>query len=529
MEKKLTRKDFLRVGGALGAAGAFGGVLGETALAQAGGTSERPPNIVMILSDDQDDVDSLGVMPNVRRLLQDQGVRFTNSCTSFPLCSPSRAALLSGQYGHNNGVLNNNATNRFHEDEALPVWLQRAGYETAHIGKYLNSYNRADPLRTPPGWTEWYGSVDPSTYKMWGYTLNENGALKTYGQADVEDPDLYQTDVFAGKAVDYIGRKAAGEKPFFLSFAPLAPHREIVANRELLAERNPRPAPRHRGTFEGAEVPRPPSFDEEDVTDKPAFVRREPRLDEATIAQINRDYRSRLESLLSLDEAVGEIVGALEREGVLENTLIIYAGDNGWMHGQHRIPERKQVVYEESIRVPFIMRGPGIPRGERRKQLIVNADWAPTILDAAGAEAGVTVDGTSLLPFARTGRRKPREILLQTGARIDESAGTTDPYAGVRTEDMKYVEYTTGDFELYDLKFDPYELNSLHDDPDYAEVRQYLAGRLEELRDCSGDSCRTSLNSGTKRTGSNGTQALQDRLGPARRNATVTTPESVGS
>ncbi|MCG5217446.1 sulfatase family protein [Streptosporangium soli] len=409
---------------------------------------------------------------------------------SYSLCCPSRATFLTGQYAHNHGVLGNQPPDGGYEglpaEETLPVWLSRAGYDTAHIGKFLNGYGRARPTEIPPGWTDWQGSVDPSTYRMWGYTLNENGVLRTYGTADVEDPALYQTDVYARKAVDYIKRKAPADKPFFLSFAPLAPHGEGAAAGADLSQRNPRPAPRHRGDLEGVTLPKPPSYDEADVSDKPAAVRNRPRITPANEQRIE-DVRlkGRLESLLSVDDAVADIVAALRTSGELDGTLIVFTSDNGWMQGEHRIQSGKVVPYEESIRVPLIIRGPGLPAGRHVGTIAANIDLAPTILDAADATAGVPLDGRSLLPIAGDTASFARGIVIETGPK---QSGNW--YIGLRAPRWKYVEHSTGERELYDLQQDPHELTSVHADPRYASTRQAIAGQLSALRACVGAACR---------------------------------------
>ncbi|GAA4192780.1 sulfatase [Streptosporangium oxazolinicum] len=453
------------------------------------GALAAKPNVVVIMVDDMN-VSALRHLPNVRSLLATPGTTFDNSVVSYSLCCPSRSTFLTGQYAHNHGVLGNQPPDGGYEKlpaaETLPVWLRRAGYATAHIGKFLNGYGTARPTEIPPGWAEWYGSTDPSTYRMWGYTLNENGVLRTYGTANVEDPALYQTDVYARKAVDYIGRKAPAAEPFFLSFAPLAPHGEGAANGSDLSQRNPRPAPRHRGTLENVTLPKPPSYDEADVSDKPAAIRDRPRITPANENKIE-DVRlkGRLESLLAVDDAVADIVAALQASGELANTLIVFTSDNGWMQGEHRIQSGKTVPYEESIRVPLIIRGPGLPAGKHVSTIAANIDLAPTILDAADATAGVTVDGRSLLPIAVDTASPARGIVIETGPK---QSGRW--YAGLRAPRWKYVEHSTGERELYDLQQDPYELVSVHNDPRYATTRQALANRLATLRTCAGDVCR---------------------------------------
>ncbi|GLW09910.1 sulfatase [Microtetraspora sp. NBRC 13810] len=456
--------------------------------APAAGAPAAKPNVVVIMVDDMN-VSALQYLPKVRSLLAAQGTTFDNSVVSYSLCCPSRSTFLTGQYAHNHGVLGNGLPDGGYEKlpaaETLPVWLSRAGYATAHIGKFLNGYGRERPTEIPPGWAEWYGSVDPSTYRMWNYTLNENGTLRTYGAAGSEDPALYQTDVYARKAVDYIQRKAPAGEPFFLSFAPLAPHGEGAASGGDLSQRNPRPAPRHLGALDDVQLPKPPSYDEADVSDKPPFMRNRPRITPADEERIeNVRLKGRLESLLAVDDAVAAMVNALRASGELADTLIVFTSDNGWMQGEHRIQSGKTVPYEESIRVPLIIRGPGVPAGAHVTTLAANIDLAPTILDAADATAGVTVDGRSLLPIA-TGASFARGIVIETGPR--ESGRW---YAGLRAPRWKYVEHSTGARELYDLQQDPYELTSVHNDPRYATARQALADRLATLRTCAGDACR---------------------------------------
>lgn len=445
------------------------------------------PNIVVIMTDDQD-VASLSVMPKTRQLLADNGTTFTNNFVSFPLCCPSRATYLTGQYPHNHGVVGNGPPDGGYQglrgDQTVPVWLSAAGYHTTHIGKYLNGYGTQDPTEIPPGWQEWHGLVDPSTYRMWGYTLNNNGVPRTYGQQDIEDPALYQTDVLTAFATNYLDRRAPNTEPFLLSFAPLAPHLE-VGWASFNGDRNPRPAPRHRGTFASTPLPRPPSFDEADVSDKPANIRQLPRLDTQAIAGITQDHRSRLESLLAVDDAVAAIVARLASHGELANTLIIFTSDNGWLQGEHRIPMGKVHAYEESSRVPLILRGPGVPVAAN-PAFVSNVDLAATILDAADTTAGIVIDGRSLLSIAQDPTQASgRHLLIETGPKPSGNPW----YAAIRVGRFSYVEHSTGERELYDLQIDPYQLQSRHTDPVYATVRHTLASRLHQLQTCAGPTC----------------------------------------
>lgn len=458
----------------------------ETAASAGSAAAAATPNVVVIMTDDQN-VSSLSVLPKTRQLLAAAGTTFSNNFVSYPLCCPSRATYLTGQYPHNHGVMGNSPPDGGYSmlrgGETVPVWLSRAGYQSAHVGKYLNGYGAQNPREVPPGWGEWHGLVDPTTYRMWGYTINHNGVTRTYGQQDVEDPALYQTDVLSTIATNYIDRTAPSAQPFMLSFAPLAPHSE-VGWASVNGNRNPRPAPRHRGAFNDAALPRPPSFDEADVSDKPAAVRQLPRLDAQAIAGITKDYRSRLESLLAVDDAVAAIVGRLVAHGELANTLIVFTSDNGWLQGEHRIPRGKIFAYEESSRVPLILRGPGIPAGATNPAFVSNVDLAATILDAADAVPGIPIDGRSLIPIAQdppTGRA----VLIETGPKPSGNQW----YAAIRVGRWSYVEHSTGERELYDLETDPYQLRSRHNDPALAPVRTQLATRLHQLQSCSATTC----------------------------------------
>jgi N-acetylglucosamine-6-sulfatase len=422
------------------------------------------PNFVVLMTDDQT-VSDLEVMPRTRRLLADRGVRFASSYVSYPVCCPSRATYLSGQYAHNHHVMGlyppTGGYPRFDRDNALPVWLEDSGYATAHIGKYLNGYGSELPADVPPGWTEWYGAVDKSTYEMWGYTLNENGELHTFGSPFEEDPRLYQTDVFRRRAVSFIRRRSRGRRPFFLSVAFVAPHHEIPFVRSRTGHLV-RPAPRDAGTLAYDPLPESPAFDEASLADKPAFLQRHPRLNRADIAAIAGRRRDRQESLLAVDDAVAAIVAALRRSGELGNTYILFTSDNGYMQGEHDVPSGKMLPYEPSTAVPLLVRGPGIPAHEVSRELVGNLDLAPTILDAAHARPGKVIDGRSLLPFARNPRKRSgRPLLHETGGRRyvltrdEDLGGASDlrrvmSYRAVRTRRWLWVEYREGARELYD-------------------------------------------------------------------------------
>ena len=447
---------------------------------------QQRPNVVVLLTDDQT-IDTLHFMPNVKHLLADQGTTFDRSFVSFSLCCPSRATFFTGQYAHNHGVRANHPPlggyQKLDKHEWLPVWLQRAGYRTIQLGKFLNGYGRDNPTEVPPGWNEWHTSVDPSTYNYYTYTFNENGKLHSYDA--YRDPDLYRTDFEARRARQIINRVAPSPQPFFLMWQFLAPHtggpQEPGDPFDLAT---PAPAPRHRDRFSYLALPKPPSYNERDMSDKPRFIRSRRRISPAKGRSIRELYQQRLESLLAVDEAVASIVDSLQRGGELDNTLIVFTSDNGYLLGEHRVPAGKVLPYEPSIRVPLILRGPGVPRGQHRRQLVVNADLAPTILEAAGAQPGRMQDGRSLFPLLRDPRLEWGRSLL-----IEGGFGGFHRFEGLRTYRYLYVRYREGEQELYDLRHDPHELRSRHRSRRYARVRKLLARRLRRLRRCRGESC----------------------------------------
>jgi N-acetylglucosamine-6-sulfatase len=440
------------------------------------------PNVVIVETDDQRAAD-LVAMPRTRALIGGEGVEFANSFVSLSECCPSRATLLTGQYAHNHGVRSVGAPfggfRRLDAAETLAVWLQRAGYATGMVGKYLNGYGIDDRLVVPPGWTDFQALLGASTYRFYGYLLNAGGTLVL--------PAAYQTDEVTERSLDFI-RRRAGDAPFFLWTNYVAPH--VGSPRDLADPRRVRstvPAPRHQGAFLGTPLPRPPSFNEADVSDKPWRIRSRAPLKQWRIAALAETHRQRLASLLAVDEGVARIVETLRETGELDDTLLVFTSDNGFMAGEHRVAKGKLLPYEPSIRVPLLMRGPGIPRGERREQLVWNGDLAPTVLDAAGASAPFALDGRSLLPFARSAAAgDPRAILLEGPPKRGTNGMLR--FTGVRTGRFKYVEHVFGATELYDLWRDPYELENLAGSA--PGVQRRLARRLERLRACAGAACR---------------------------------------
>jgi arylsulfatase A-like enzyme len=444
------------------------------------------PNFVVVMTDDQD-LASMEVMPTVRRELEARGVEFTNSFVALSECCPSRATFLTGQHAHNHRVETSKPPKggypRLDHANTLPVWLNDSGYRTGQVGRYLNYYGNprvgTDPKEIPPGWDDWHVPVEHTEFQMYDYVLNENGRLVRYS----DSPADYQTDVFADRAVEFIESSAGRPDPFFLWVTPLAPHSEGVLDEVEAPRRNPRPAPRDDGAFESTPVPQPPSFAEADTRDQPEAVREAANLParQGPDPTLEGQYRGRLESLLAVDRMVRDIVAALERTGELEDTYVVFTSDNGYLLGEHR-QVGKHLLFEESIRVPLLVRGPGVEPATRRSEPVQNIDLAPTIVDLAGINAQRRVDGVAL--FGDEAPDRERDLFVA----YPQSALA---YEGVRSADgFTYAEYESGDVELYDVTKDPFQLENVADRAAYADVRERLAARLDELRDCQGDGCR---------------------------------------
>ena len=449
------------------------------------------PNVVVVMTDDQR-IGDLSVMHKTRRLLKHGGTTFTNSFVTFSLCCPSRVTLLTGQYAHNHGVVANDPPHggypayrrKVNQKHTLPVYLHRAGYRTGLVGKFLNSYGVANPRQIPRGWDSWQALTMGTEHFMYGYTLNSNGRLRRRDGS----PSDYQTDVLSRRADRFVRQSSHRRRPFFLLFATGAPHEEPEGLVGSHPHRNPRPAPRDLNRFEHKRLPRPPSFNERKIRDKPPFLR-PPRLSTAEKHSLLRLYRSRLESLLAVDDAVKRLVHTLRRTGELRRTVIIFTSDNGYMLGEHR-HRGKELPYEESMRVPLIIRGPAFPKAARRSQLAANIDLAPTIVDLAHAPGRKRMDGISLLRFAGDPTRgRQRDILFE------RSAYEGRRFASVRTPRYVFTRYAHTNrprygSEFYDLKRDPYELRNRAASPAYAQVRKVLLPLLRALRNCRRSGCR---------------------------------------
>ena len=442
--------------------------------------SEARPNILFILTDDLDAA-AIEYMPQVKSLIADRGVSFSNYFVNISLCCPSRASILRGQYAHNTGVFSNNKADGSFiylykqglEKSTIATWLQDKGYRTTFIGKYLNGYPRqASRDYVPFGWDEWYSPINDSGYVGYNYTLNENGSLVSYGT----QPEDYSTDVYTSKAQQFIEQAAKDRQPFFAYISYFAPHQPAIA------------APRHRHLFTQKQAPRTGSFNEADVSDKPEYIQSLPLLDRQEQTTIDRLYQRRLRSLQAVDEGVASLIATLKANNQLDNTYIIFSSDNGFHLGQHRLPPAKETAYEEDIHLPLYVRGAGIAEGKVIDEIVANIDLAPTFAELAGAKTPKFVDGRSLvsLMYSQTVANWRKVFLLEH--RQDNPQALIPDYAGLRTKNCTYVEYED-ERELYNLTQDPQQLENIANSITPESIAKYRQ-HLKELRKCRGKKCR---------------------------------------
>ena len=399
--------------------------------------------------------------PNIDRLAR-EGARFLNAFAATPLCSPSRATILTGQYAHNHGIIDNTARDAAsHQLPTFAIPLAASGYETAFIGKW---HMGNDDTRRP-GWTRWVAM------KGQGEALNPK--LNVDGER--REVPGYVTDVLTDYAVDFV--KGAADKPFMLFLAHKALHPNFVqrddGSTETVAGQQEGfvPAERHQGRYASAPVPRRPNAGKPPVG-KPALLRPIeglPPLGAAT-GTPDADVRARLEMLLGVDESLGRIVRTLDELGALDDTVVIFTSDHGYFYGEHGLNEERRLAYEETARIPLIVRYPKRVRaGLMPSQMVQTIDLAPTILSLAGVTDATQRDGLSLVPLLDGKTPAWRSSLL-----IEYYSDTVFPriltmgYDSVRTERYKYVRYTElpGMDELYDLETDPYEMENLIGSPE---------------------------------------------------------------
>lgn len=448
------------------------------------GTGGRP-NIVFVLTDDLS-WNLVSHMPNVQRM-QQRGLTFSRYFVTDSLCCPSRATTFTGRFPHNTGVITNEGDDGGYETfnkrgnhrNTFATTLRVAGYRTAMMGKYLNGYTPRDPV--PPGWSEWY--VGGNAYRQYDYTLNENGRPVRYG----DKPDDYLTDVLARKGVDFIKRAAEDRRPFMMEISTFAPHGPFT------------PALRDKNKFPGLRAPRGPAFNEADVSDKPDWLKDRPRLGRQQINRIDATFRKRARSVQAVDKMIGDLQKALAANGADRDTYFVFASDNGFHMGEHRLTNGKQTAFDTDINVPLIVTGPGVAAGRRTDRLVQNTDLRPTFDELGGAEVPDSVDGRSLVPMLKGKDAQDwRDAVLVEHRGPNREPGDPDrpapgggnppSYKALRTTNELYVAYEDGRREYYNLRRDPHALDN--------SVRRASSGRLSSLKStldrlgrCAGRDC----------------------------------------
>ncbi|PYI07393.1 arylsulfatase [Aspergillus sclerotiicarbonarius CBS 121057] len=482
--------------------------------------SGRKPNFLFILTDDQDlRMNSPAYMSLTQAKIKEKGTEFQNHFVTTSLCCPSRVSLWTGRQAHNTNVTDVKppyggypkfVAQGFNEN-FLPVWLQSAGYNTFYTGKLFNAHSLW--TYNAPFVNGFNGSdflLDPYTYSYWNSTYQRNHEPpRSYkGQ--------YTTDVMQEKALGFLEDALDSDSPFFLTVAPIAPHTNIDV--EGVGEGGPKmteplPAPRHAHLFADAKVPRTPNFNP--LKDSGAgWVATLELQNQTVIDYQDHLYRQRLRALQAVDEMVDALIARLERSGQIDNTYIIYSADNGYHIGHHRLPPGKTTGYEEDIRVPFYIRGPGIPEGRSVDHVTTHIDIAPTLFELAGVPLREDFDGTPM-PVST---KKSESILHEHvtvefwGHSVLEGEYGSIGYGGaffipnntyksarILSEEynLYYSVWCDGDHELYDLSTDPYQMNNIYYQLDGAQFLgrplSHVVDRVDALllvlKSCKGNTC----------------------------------------
>lgn len=436
-------------------------------------TPAARPSIVLILTDDLD-LPTAERMPRLQQFAQ-AGLSFTRFYAAEPLCAPSRASILTGQYAHNHGVRTNHLPYggfpalRAREAATIATWLKSAGYRTSLVGKYANDYALdAGDGYIPPGWDDWHGHLSAlEDGRYFNYWVNDNGEVVRHGSS----PEDYSADVETQRAVEFINAEAGKPGPIFLYLAPEAPH--VPANY----------AERHGSEFRYELAPRVPSFNESDVQDKPPWLRFRPPLSQKDIDELDKLQVWRLRSLSAVEDMLNAVVQALAATGRLDTTYVFFTSDNGLLMGQHRVAGGKSNFYEEAIRVPLYVHGPGVTSGTT-EALALNIDLAPTFAELAGAPLPDSFDGRSLAAFLRG----TPPAAWRAEAYVEHYDGPDQMYA-LRSAQWAYIDMQNEETEVYDMAIDPYQLENLRRVTSPEDLEAF-ARRVQAYAACRGAACR---------------------------------------
>ncbi|KAI1271292.1 arylsulfatase [Xylaria sp. FL0933] len=483
------------------------------------GAQAQQPNIVFIMTDDQDlHLGSLNYMPVVKKEIAEKGTTFSRHYVTVAKCCPSRASLLRGQAGHNTNITEVSAPggnfDKFlqsgQNNDNLPHWLTAAGYNAEYIGKIMNGYNTANYAQAPGGWTNIQTAVDDYTYEY------NNAVFSLNGQTPISYPGYHQSDIISAMAVDRIEKLAAQGKPFFLGIAPTTPHVELGGGKW------PVPPVRYKNKFPDLKAPRTNNWNPDDsyTQQKASWMKGLPLMNASTITQLDGLYRARTQALLGVDDIVEDVIAKLEATGLLDNTYVVFTSDNGWHIGQHRVSAGKSLQFKESSNVPFIVRGPGVPANKTSLLPGAHLDLAPTFLDIAGLDPSDAsyppfLDGRSLLSNWKNPADEPTQCPAEGGGHEvinveywgrgeEETPWGVIPHANNSYKTLRivrpdggtylYSKWCTGEAELYETASDPGELTNLALNVAANSSTSRLISRLNGLllaaKSCAGDTCR---------------------------------------
>ncbi|CAI6341932.1 unnamed protein product [Periconia digitata] len=481
-----------------------------------GANSTSKPNFVFIMTDDQDQLlDSTDYMPFVQKHLGEQGTFYQRHYCTIAVCCPSRVSLLTGKAAHNTNVTDvappyggyPKFISQGLNDNYLPVWLQEAGYNTYYTGKLMNAHSTANwnnPF--PKGWNGTDFLIDPGTYLYWNATFQRNTSPPS------SFPNDYNTDLINDKALAFLedAVTAADSKPFFVGIAPIAPH---SVTRGDLAFTPPEPAPRHMDLFPGLKTPRTANFNPEEPSGA-GWIYNLERLNDTVVEHGDLWYRTRIQSLQSVDELVDNVVNYLSEKGLLDNTYIIYTSDNGFHINQHRLQPGKLCAFEEDINVPFYIRGPGVEAGKVVDLVTTHTDIAPTLFDLAGIELRDDFDGKPM-PITKSQINQAEEIHKSRSEHVNvefwgiglgegKYPGTVsnNTYKALRIigegYNIMYSVWCNNEHELYDMITDPGQLKNLARSSEtetqifgrsIPEVQSRLDALLLVLKTCKASTC----------------------------------------
>jgi arylsulfatase A-like enzyme len=460
-----------------------------TAAGDAGTSAVREtaprPNIILITTDDQT-LEEMRFLPRTRELIGDEGLTFSRMLSPHPLCCPARAELLTGQFAQNNGVHTNGGPYGGYPalespGDTLPAWLSAQGYHTAFAGKFLNKW-RPSEHGVPPGWDEFAASpVDSFGY--YDFSMYDNGVTTSYDDGETYST-TYVTDSVVGSLRDWAATDLTGSQPFFAWASYYAPHGDCRRS-ENGCKTPPTPEKQYADKFRGLRSPAvgKDSFRARLVRPNPVVEGRK-RL---RAGKMNTFYRERARSLVSVDDGVSRIVSELEDLGVLDETYLVFTSDNGYLLGEHRYVG-KVLAYDEALRVPLLVRGPGVEPGSRWDGWATTVDIASTLGRLAGAAPARTWDGRDLLALADGPDDVTDTILVQAGSHPNRPEKGPWMFRGVRTDRWTFTRWRDGSVELFDNRRDPEQIQNVARRKAWRDVRRELDRRTRTLKSCSGPS-----------------------------------------